>query len=72
MKTIVSYEKITCDMCGNDMTTDDSKVILDGIYIGEKYATGIVDVSALYLCKEHKCLCRDCKKAILQAAIDRL
>ena len=72
MKTIVTYEQIRCDMCGNDMTSDDSKVIVDGVYLGQQCATGIVDISTLYLCKEHKRLCRDCKKIILQAAIDRL
>ena len=72
MKTIVTYERLRCDMCGNDMTSDDSKVIVDGVYLGQQCATGIVDISTLYLCKEHKCLCRDCKKIILQAAIDRL
>lgn len=71
MKTIVSYEQIQCDLCGQAMSHEPSKMYVDGLYIGEKCVTGVVDVSAVFIGEEFKCLCNRCRKEIMEAAINR-
>jgi len=71
MKTVVSYEQISCDLCGQAMTHEPGKMHVDGLYIGEKCVTGVVDVSAVFIGEEFKCLCNNCRKEIMEAAIRR-
>ena len=71
MKTIVSYEQIQCDLCGQAMSHEPSKMYVEGIYIGDKYVSAVVDTGAFYLGSETRCLCNNCKKEILQKAIER-
>lgn len=72
MKTIVSYEQITCDMCGHAMTREPSRLYVDGIYLGDKYVNASVDISAIHMGEENKCLCNECRKKVLESAINRL
>lgn len=72
MKRLNIYEEISCDMCGQAMSTDSSKMFIEGQYLGDKYVTAIVDLSVAYCGTEFKCLCNDCKKKILEGAIVRL
>lgn len=71
MKTIVSYEQIQCDLCGQAMSHEPGKMHVDGLYIGEKYVTGVVDVSAVFIGEDTRCLCSSCRKQILEAAINK-
>lgn len=72
MKRLNIYEEISCDMCGQAMSTDSSKMFIEGQYLGDRYVTEIVDLSVVYSGTEFKCLCHDCKKKILETAIGRL
>jgi hypothetical protein len=69
MKAIVSYEQITCDMCGQAMTREPSRLYVEGIYLGDKYVHASVDISAIHIGSEYRCLCNECRKKILEEAI---
>ena len=69
MKTLITKELINCDICGGAMGYEASKMFLEGIYLGEKYVHATVDVSAIYIGGEYKCLCNECRKKILEEAI---
>ena len=71
MKTLITKELINCDLCGQAMTHEPGKMHVDGLYIGEKCVTGVVDVSAVFIGEEFKCLCNSCRKEIMEAAIRR-
>ena len=72
MKSFVTLEQISCDMCGQAMGYESSKIFLECMYLGEKYAQAIIDISAIYCGREYKCLCNDCRKAILKNALECL
>lgn len=72
MKRLSLYEEISCDMCGQAMSADSSKIFIEGQYLCDRYVTEIVDISVVYSGTEFKCLCHDCKKKILETAISRL
>lgn len=71
MKTVVSYEQIQCDMCGQAMSHEPSTMYVEGIYVGDKYVTGVVDVKAVHIGEATSCLCSSCRKQIMEAAINR-
>lgn len=71
MKKIVTIEEITCDLCNRVMTDESTKVFGDVTIAGE-YLTAVIDVTAIRCNHEVRCICRDCKKAMLNAAIERL
>jgi hypothetical protein len=39
------------------------------IYLGDKYVHASVDVSAIFIGSEYRCLCNECRKKILEEAI---
>lgn len=72
MKSLVTLERISCDMCGQAMGSESSKIFIEGVYLGEKYANAIIDISAICFGREYKCLCNDCRKKLLESAINSL
>lgn len=72
MKKVVTYTETYCDICGNQMHEEPGRQFVEGIYIGDKYVSAVVDTGAFYLGSETRCLCNNCKKEILQKAIERL
>lgn len=71
MRKIVTVEEITCDLCNRVVTDESTKVFAETTIAGE-YLTAVIDVSAIKFNREVRCLCWDCKKALLNAAIERL
>ena len=71
MKKIVTIEEITCDLCNRPMTDESTKVFAEATIAGE-YLTAAIDVTAIRFNHEIRCICKDCKKALLNAAIERL
>lgn len=71
MKKIVTIEEITCDLCNRPMTDESTKVFAETTIAGE-YLTAAIDVTAIRFNHEIRCICKDCKKALLNAAIERL
>lgn len=72
MKTIVSYEQVQCDICGQNISKEPGTMFIESVYVGDKYLSGVVNISAVYLGEETKCLCNNCRKQILERAIERL
>ena len=71
MKTLITTELIKCDICGCDMGEEPSKMFLEGVYLGDNYVHATVDISAIHLGSEYRCLCNECRKKILEVAIRR-
>lgn len=71
MKKIITIEEITCDLCNRPVTDESTKVFAETTISGE-YLTAAIDVTAIKCNREVRCICRDCKKALLNAAIERL
>lgn len=71
MKRIITTEEITCDLCNRVMSDESTKVYADTTIAGE-YLTAAIDVTAIKCNYEVRCICHDCKKALLNAAIERL
>lgn len=71
MKRIVTIEEITCDLCNRPVFDESTKVFSDTSIAGE-FITAAINVTAIKCNKEIRCLCCDCKKALLNAAIERL
>jgi hypothetical protein len=71
MRKIVTVEEITCDLCNRFVTDESTKVFAETTIAGE-YITAAIDVTAIRFNREIRCICTDCKKALLNAAIERL
>ena len=71
MRKIVTIEEITCDLCNRVVTDESTKVFAETTIAGE-YLTAAIDVTAIRCNHEVRHICRDCKKALLHAAFERL
>lgn len=69
MKTLITKELINCDMCGGAMSCEPSRMFIEGVYLGDKYVHASVDVSAIFIGSEYRCLCNECRKKILEEAL---
>lgn len=72
MKQVVSYIEISCDGCGAPMTEESTKDYIHDVYLGNNYAHATIDMTAIVNGREKRCLCNQCKKEILQRAIEGL
>ena len=71
MKKIVTIEEITCDLCNRPVTDESTKVFADATIAGE-YLTAAIDVTAIKCNHEVRCICWDCKRALLNAALEKM
>lgn len=73
MREYVVTEQIKCDICGNEMYTDtNGSTMQEATLSNGAYVQSTVEVSAFYLGAKKTCLCKDCRKAILESALRRL
>ena len=73
MKEYIVSERIKCDICENDMYTDTNGATMQDVTLPNgTYLQSIVEVSAFYLGSKKTCLCKECRKAILESALRRL
>ena len=72
MKKVVTSIETYCDICGEPIYNEQGRQFVEGIYIGDKYVSAVVDTGAFYLGSETRCLCNSCRKQILERAIERL
>lgn len=72
MREYVVNERIKCDICGNEMYTDTNGSTMQDATLNGAYVQSTVEVSAFYLGEKKTCLCKDCRKAILESALRRL
>ena len=71
MKRIITTEEIICDLCNRPVSDESTKVYANTTIAGE-YLTAAIEVTAIKCNHEVRCICRDCKKALLNAALERL
>lgn len=70
MREYVVHERIKCDICENDMYTDTNGATMQDVTLPNgTYLQSLVEVSAFYLGSKKTCLCKDCRKAILESAL---
>ena len=73
MKEYVINERIKCDICQNEMYADTNGSTMQEVTIPNgAYVQSIVEVSAFYLGEKKTCLCKNCRKAILESALRHL
>ena len=73
MKEYIVSERIKCDICENDMYIDTNGATMQDVTLPNgAYLQSIVEVSAFYLGAKKTCLCKECRKAILESALRRL
>lgn len=73
MREYVVHERIKCDICENEIYTDTNGSTMQDVTLPNgTYLQSIVEVSAFYLGSKKTCLCKECRKAILESALRRL
>ena len=73
MKEYIVSERIKCDICENEMYMDTNGSTMQDVTLPNgTYLQSIVEVSAFYLGAKKTCLCKECRKAILESALRRL
>lgn len=73
MREYVVHERIKCDICENEMYMNTNGSTMQDVTLPNgTYVQTLVDVSAFYLGAKKTCLCKECRKAILESALRRL
>ena len=71
MREYVVNEYIKCDLCGHGMASETNGTTVHHAYTSNATCfEGVVKVSAIICGRELTCICNDCRKAILQRALD--
>ena len=70
MREYVVHERIKCDICQNEMYMDtNGSTMLDVNLSNGAYVQCVVELSAFYFGSKKTCLCKECRKAILESAL---